>query len=486
MGKQIKREVKENAYRRLPQSQLQSEPRSQSPPARNEDDSREPCPEAMIAYTKIGGSDTILLMFYLEHLLPLLFPFYRPSLLQGGRAWIMELMIRSPALRQTTLCQSLYFFSLLQGEAHAQVASETVLKQTGSAFVVLGHALQVINGTSITEHLNGSVRIFTTIIQLQRCEIAVSSFKNCQMHLNAALALFKQILEISKEPAGPQWAASSFNSVFNILGPSSWVLPAQGTQVPSAEQAAFCFSSTLLIFDDIIASTVLQRPPTLYEYHSNLIGGTEPPINLEAVIGCQNWVLLQIGEISALDSWKQECKRAGNLNPIHLFNRATAIKESLETDLVALEHNPVIGSQEESSFLDVFTSDKTANETCSVTRVWAHAALLYLSVVVSGRQPSDCDVRYHVGQINDLISQISPPALLRIMVWPFLVAGCLAEPSQEPLFRGMVEALQPPDVYGTVHKALEIMEDLWKNRVSDASQDFSAFFRNQDSLVLLI
>ena len=59
-----------------------------------------------------GRSDTIFLMFYLEHVLPFLFPFYNPSSLEGGRAWILEMMISSPVLRQATLCQSSYFFSL--------------------------------------------------------------------------------------------------------------------------------------------------------------------------------------------------------------------------------------------------------------------------------------------------------------------------------------------------------------------------------------
>jgi hypothetical protein len=81
----------------------------------------EPCPEASAIWLQrgadctltskdargsiaFGRSDTILLMFYLEHLLPFLFPFYRPSLLQGGRAWILEMMISSPVVRQATLC----------------------------------------------------------------------------------------------------------------------------------------------------------------------------------------------------------------------------------------------------------------------------------------------------------------------------------------------------------------------------------------------
>ncbi|KAK9244391.1 fungal-specific transcription factor domain-containing protein [Lipomyces tetrasporus] len=529
MAERIKREVKEKAHRRrgeravhIPGDRVSGElivlpqrlPRDLATPPDVPNDGMEPCPEASTIWLQrgadctltskdarkgiaFGRSDTILLMFYLEHLLPFLFPFYRPSLLQGGRAWILEMMISSPVLRQATLCQSSYFFSLAQGTANRDVDWETVLAQTRDAFVVLRQSLQVIDGSGVTEHLHGAVRIMASIMQVQRFEIAVLSFNNCQAHLNAALALFRQLLDSpgAVEPAGP---SSSFNAVISRLGPSSWILPAQRVQVPSAEQAAFVFSSTLLILDDIIASTVLQEQPRLYEYHRSLlsnIDGTDPPIDLEAAVGCQNWALLQISEIAVLDAWKQRSKRAGNLDVMELVHRATAIKDSLEAHLTRLETDPVIIPKEGTSLLDVFTADygqqsKTpASQSSLVTLVWAHAALVYLFVVVSGWQPASVDVRYHVGRIIELLArQISPPALLRTMVWPFCVAGCLAEPTQEAHLRGMVEALQPPSVFGTVRKALEIMENVWRNRDAGdaASHDLATCFRSQGDLVLLV
>lgn len=444
-----------------------------------------------------GRSDTILFTFYLEHVFPFLFPFYRPSIFQGGRAWILEMMISSPVVRQATLCQSSYFFSLARGTVNHDRSWETVLTQTRNAFSMLRQALQVMNNSDIAEHLHGAVRIMTSIMQVQRFEIAMSSFNNCQGHLNAALALFKQLLNNSGaiEPAGP---TSSFNAIISRLGPSSWILPAQCLEVPSAEQAAFRFSSALLIWDDIIASTVLQEQPKLYEYHHSILGNiddTKPLIDLQAIVGCQNWAILQIGEIAVLDAWKQRCKRAGNLNVIDLVHRATAIKNSLEAYLTQLETDPGIGLKEDSSLFAVFTADYNqqsntpARQSSLVTSVWAHAALVYLFVVVSGWQPANVDVRYHVGRIVELLArQVSPPALLHTMVWPFCVAGCLAEPAQEAHLRGMVEAFQPPGVFGTVHKALEIMEKVWRNRDAEdaASRELAACFRSQGDLVLLV
>ena len=79
----------------------------------------------------------------------------------------------------------------------------------------------------------------------------------------------------------------------------------------------------MLLFDDIIASTALQERPQLYEFHGSLlrkcdgmVGG--PCINLETLIGCQNWVFQQIGEIAALDAWKRDCQNVGSLDIVEL------------------------------------------------------------------------------------------------------------------------------------------------------------------------
>ncbi|KAI1775145.1 fungal-specific transcription factor domain-containing protein [Hypoxylon cercidicola] len=511
MAERLKREVKEMAHRRRGERAVHDRvsaprPRDLATPDDPDDGielrpqrGADCTPASKDAHESIsfGRSDTVLLMFYLEHVLPFLFPFYRPSALQGGRAWVLEMMIGSAVVRQATLCQSSCFFSLAQGLARCDVIWETVLTQTRNAFAVLRQALQIMDGSDVAEHLHGTVRIMASIIQVQRFEVTISSFNNCQAHLNAALALFKQLLSIPgvAELEGP---ASRFNAIISRLGPMAWVLPAYCIQVPSAEQAAFRFSSTILILDDIIASTVLQEQPRLYEYHRGLlesIDGTEPPIDLEAAIGCQNWALLQVGEISALDAWKQQCKRDGSLDVMELVRRASAIKDSLETHLTRLDTEPRVISNEVTGQMVAFTADFTqqsetlANLSPVVTRVWAHAALVYLSVVVSGWQPAGSDVRYHVGRVIELLTrQISPPVLLRTMVWPFCVAGCLAEPAQEARLREMVEVLQPPSILGTVRKALEIMENVWRDRdVGDiASRDLATCFRSQGDLVLLV
>jgi hypothetical protein len=540
MAAQLKREVKDNAHLRLrrkerivhtsisdnrtsaaettngalPREQATTTCRLPKTTAKGhiQNGDREQCPETSIIRSQhladcgsknarentsvsFRPPNTVLLTFYLENLIPFLFPFYRPSILQGGRAWILEMMISSPVFQKVTLCQGSYFLSLARGTA-TDVGWETVLAQTMDAFGMLRQALGVLDGSSIAERRHGAVRIMTSILQVQRFDIVVSGFENCQSHLNAALALFVPLLNSASdlELTGP---ASSFSTLLRLLKPSLSELSAESVQVPSAEQAAFCFSSALLIFDDIIASTVLQEEPRLYEYHRCLLGNIDghPSIDLEAVVGCQNWALLQIGQIAVLDAWKQRCKREGNLDVMELVHRATAIKDSLDVHLMRLQHDPIVVSQQVNSLLDVLSADSSqqsarpTNQSSIATRIWAHAAHLYLFVVVSGWQPANTDVRYHISRILDLLmNQISPLPLLRTVVWPFCVAGCLTESAQEVLFRGLVEAIQPPSVFGTLRKALEIMEHVWASRnAGDAlNRDLAACFRSQGDLVLLV
>ncbi|KAK4967482.1 hypothetical protein LTR42_010831 [Elasticomyces elasticus] len=427
-----------------------------------------------------GRVDTILITFYFQSLFPFLFPFHQPSVLQGGRAWILELMLKSPV-----------------GTAGHDGAWEVVLAQTRDAFQVLRQALQVIDRPGITDHIHGAVRILASIMQLQRFEIAVMSFDNCRAHLSACVSLFRQILDSGGASAAKSVSPSScFDSVISCLGPAFWTSSGKSVRAPSAEEAAFRFSSALLMFDDIIASTTLQQPPQLYDLHQSLLAA-ETAIDLKAAVGCENWVLLQIGKIAALDANKQQCKRAGNLDIVELVQSAMPIKASIEANLARLETGPTPSSQDTGNLLDALAAGHLRQpgtpsvdcQTSLINNIWAHAAILYLSVVVSGWQPASGEIRHHVQKAVDLLARVSPRALLRAVCWPLCVVGCLAEPGQENQLRALVQALQPLSLFGTLYKALEIMEAVWQNRDSTfaADHDLAACFRSHnDSLVLLV
>ncbi|KAG4419488.1 hypothetical protein IFR04_007362 [Cadophora malorum] len=468
-------------------------------------------------------TDTILFTFYLEQVHPFLFPFYNPSPLSGGRSWILEMMLSSPVHQAAYLSQSSYLFSLAQDSqggslysnptshphphSHNNLYPDTPLTQTIDAFGVLREALQVIDGpqAACTEHIHGSVRVLGSILQVQHFEITFSGFDNWQAHLSGAIALFKHLLD-SQIPSAvnPKSASLKFSAVMRHLGSSTGFKASMGAGgVQSAEQAALSFAASVLIVDDVIASTALQEEPRLYAYHQGLltkVGDQEPLVNLEAVVGCQNWVVLQIGEIAVLDAWKQRCNRLASLDMIELVRRGTVIKDALEGQLTLLEKTPATQKRQQVGLLNVFTegydnlSTASTSQSVIATQIWAHAAFIYLSIVVSGWQPKDIELCYHVRRIIDLLSYLSPPALVRSMIWPFCVAGCLADQSQERHFRDFIEGLHPPALFSSNRYALRIMEEVWRSRTEDTDaddsssrdRDLATCFRGLGELILLV
>jgi hypothetical protein len=55
----------------------------------------------------------------------------------------------------------------------------------------------------------------------------------------------------------------------------------------------------------LVSSTYIEEPPGLLEYHTRLLKkcgspNDKPPLNLDFIV-YENWVMLQVGEIAALD-----------------------------------------------------------------------------------------------------------------------------------------------------------------------------------------
>lgn len=246
-------------------------------------------------------------------------------------------------MRRASLCQSAYSFALLVEGRNPDW--HNALGQANEAFMILRAALQVINRGRRADHRHGMVRTLASIMQVQRFIVALSSFEQCQTHLAAALALFTQIFDSAGADESPAEGSSRFSVVMNCLGPPTQLGQTPGIQVPSAEQMALRFASSLLSLDDVIASTIRQEQRKLYKYHEDLLGSktTAGAIKLEEVVGCQGWILAQVGEMAALDAWKKQHKEAGDLDVINLVQRASKIKCVLEDGLASLEVDHIQG-----------------------------------------------------------------------------------------------------------------------------------------------
>lgn len=421
--------------------------------------------------------DRRFVMFYFDHFFPFLFPFYKPLLLEGGRTWILELVASDQAMWHTTLCLSTYFVSVtldgsVSGHQVCRVAAwEKLLKQMGITFTVLHRNLQEVNAMQPHDVLVRSARIMGSIVQLERFEIAVGNFDNWQKHLGAAVSLFKNIFKDAQEltdDVGPP----DLGRVLNLMGRPLWTIKSHKHGARNSDQAAFRFYSAHLIVDDTIASICTGEAPQLLEYHSQLLTtgistDEKPSLNLEDFTGCENWVILQLAEIAALDAWKKSAKQAGRLDMMEVVVRASTIQQKLLGNLARLDN---ITDTSQPGWLGLFgvyndqLPPMPGGCAAFVTRVWAHAALLYLTVTVSGWQPASVGIRENVTRIVALLERMPTPELLRTVVWPYCIVGCLCEPAEEARLQAMADALVPPRLFGPARKAFEIMENVWRRR----------------------
>jgi C6 transcription factor Pro1 len=318
--------------------------------------------------------------------------------------------------------------------------------------------------------------------------------------LHAGLALFGQILDGAGggddggEGAG---ARVRFETVMARLGPGTQMTAAKCDLIPSAEQNAWGFSSALLLFDDILAGMAMRKRPRMYDHLKDLLcpgrDGLRPPaIDMESVLGVRGCVMMQIGEIAALDEWKHHNELSGHLDAIELARRGSFIKRGLEAHIEKLDKAPHEMPDRVGNLLELLTLDRDRSlsipPTTPITLVWTHAAILYLHTVVSGLgETSDAEVQEHARWIvNMLVAYISSPSLFRAMVWPLCVAGCLAAPMYRGLIPGFLGPLKSSPVFGTVRKALEVMEDVWVNRDLYAGRSLADCFQVHGELLLLV
>lgn len=420
-------------------------------------------------------------MIYLDYVFPFLFPFYRPSLLETGRQWLLGMLCQNEVSFHTAASLSSYFFSLVPQDEERQMHDECkalvwdrlvgqmdlAVKTIQSSVAELSH--QGPHASSLT----GKARIMEEITCLLIVEVTVRRDVDWAIHLTPALAIFDEMFTVHGLDGASE---PSITTLLSALPPIMFPEPTthQKPLPNTPDQSALVFFISLLLYVDIVASTSLGRAPHLHTYHPSLLSAQSEQdcqVRIEQVLGWQNWPLVAIGNISALCAWKREAKQTGNFSVFHLVKLADPISQALDDGLLGLERNPPRAAPRgtgASRRLEGYYSrhDRSIdhNAIATVTRIWAYAAKIYLSVAVSGWQPRSAEVHDNVAKVVGLLQTIESPAQLRSLSWPICVAGCLALPGQEPEFRRIVGEVGELADFGTIGTTLRIMEQVWHSR----------------------
>ncbi|KAK7416754.1 hypothetical protein QQZ08_011895 [Neonectria magnoliae] len=450
------------------------------------------------------STEVHFIMIYLDYVFPHLFPFYRPPMLAGGRGWVLDVLQSNKAVWHTATSLASYFFSIAlnNGAKEHEECTNRMVHQLQSQLEMglreLQREMSAINTARCLAGPRERLQVLQSILQMLIFEVSTSNKEHWRMHLDAAIAMFLQII-----PTPETWT-----EVLDSLYTLKWPPPSMGLHRPfSTPQAALRFFTANIIYVDVMSSITLEQAPRLQKYQAPVIPGcksicnrpnvqTAGPLFMEEFVGLQNWVVQIIGDIAALDAWKKEQKRAGSLSTTELVQRGKVMNDAIKAGLEVME-SEALEMQHASNPIHAMLSNHIAPSQPGLTSqsppllihniIWLQASLTYLHVVISGWQPSCPEIRNSVSRMTVLLSELPQDTGIRTLAWPFCIAGCLSPPEDECKYRAMVLRMGAVSVFGTVKGAMEIMEAVWAQRNQiDESWDVAKCMRILGHGVLLI
>ncbi|KAF5636713.1 transcriptional regulatory UME6 [Fusarium tjaetaba] len=442
-----------------------------------------------------GEEDLRFLMTYKDYVFPLLHPFYHTSLFEGGHNWLLLAAFRNPESRQLIVSLVTYFFSvvpLVPGAGYTLCASfawEQVQKQSEQAFKGMQHRVEMLGATA---NLWERTHLFGDILLLLEFETMTQYSQAWRPHLDASIILFKQVLD-SPEIKHVVWRVT-FDPT-QMSAEQANRVNCSDVNLFSSTQVALRFFTAKIILADIVSSSALEQAPSLIDYHEKLMSGQgETSLNMKDVTGCENWVFLSIAEAVALNAWKKETKRKGNFSFMTLVQKAGKILEKLDRGLAILndeEHRAQETTNQQGEIFAEFTLLRTMRPPrdayYAITRVWANAAQLYLTVVLSGWHPDVSEVVDLVSANLKLLESLTTPSWLMTVAWPFCVTGCLASESHETVVEHIFSRTKPLSNVGGLIEAMKIIRKTWTQRGALTQEwNLAACFGRLDNIPLLV
>lgn len=415
-----------------------------------------------------------LLMIYLDYVFPYLFPYYRPTILAGGRGWILHVLASNKSVYHTALSLSSFFFAVASNggdkmhEECTKLMARELSTQVELGLLELHKEVATIHANITEIGREERLMVMQSIIQMLYFEVATSNSGNWVFHLNAAVEVFFQILPHPKD----------WYELISGLYSTKWPPAEYGLQRPwGASQLTLRFFTSTLFYLDALSSIPLERSPRLVQYHKIIMPcysmqetELQPmravPLSLNEVFGLPNWIVMVISDVAALDCWKRDQKLAASLSVTELVSRGLILSNHVKQGIEVLEKRST--EQEKvnlPSFLDQSsTHDNYQRMSSNYQLIWLLAILGHLNVILSGWQPLNPDIRLSVKSSMELLRQIPAGSCTNALAWPLCISGCLCAPEDEDAFRQIVQRMGNIHMFGGIQKAAEVMEKVWTMR----------------------
>ncbi|OBT39050.1 hypothetical protein VE00_10879 [Pseudogymnoascus sp. WSF 3629] len=308
--------------------------------------------------------------------------------------------------------------------------------------------------------LTHNVEVLTTILHLLFYESCSGGKHNWQIHLGGANVLLPSLVQAQMGSATARKDQTKEH---------------QDRAIPHPD-TSISFLLGFFIYMHIVTCASTRSSQFLISDHKVLLETGE--IKLADLIGCSNWAIVFIFEISSLDKWQKEEEDAQRLSFIELTKRGRQIEERLLSRLARIENDLSKRAPVDAHLRPEFI--KT-----DITRIFALSAITYAHVVISGAYPDIPEIKRSVSKTIDALRSLPDPKLLQHVVWPYCISGCLATDEQQQAFRELVTL--PRITHGTCLEALSLMEECWRLRKTESSShDWASIMERRGQYILLI
>jgi len=255
----------------------------------------------------------------------------------------------------------------------------------------------------------------------------------------------------------------------------------EGTSPPE-EVGIFLFLFGVAIWLDILSSFTKGKSPSLLLFHPHAISCTSA-IQLENIMGCKNWAILQLGRISALHENRTEALRQGCFNTAEFEFRADVIRQALRSGL----------AEDSLSALDISSSPHFATPNISnpdiyiITRLFTLAALILLHLVVHGYQLQAQEMRSLIVDAMAILRTRMPAYLMHAIICPLFIVGTVVNGDEKHFFRHTFLSLPILDP-SLEHrsKILPALEEIWQMRDTTPTWSWQDTTRSTGGNLLLV
>ncbi|RFU32369.1 hypothetical protein B7463_g3968, partial [Scytalidium lignicola] len=396
----------------------------------------------------IPADDSALLMHFLDNVFPLQYPMYNPGISEGGRGWLLALLLRTKPLYHAALALSVYHRRIiLFAKTHHSCRAATLLQQEKHLEICI-KLLNQLTQNSCPSNRRGTV---TSVIQLGFFELFTGHGNTWQPHFRAAMNMYQKAYKDNLVHFG---LADKSRAILCEDLPLSEYEP-----VVVEEVVNFRFLAGTIIWLDITSSITAGTRPHLLPYHSFVIASNSQT-KLEDIMGCKNWVMLQIGRIAALHEHKTQALQQGHFDRPEFEQSVDDISREIQCGFTqgALEGFDI-------SECDSTTTLNTISDPLMfVTHIFAYMASLYLHLVAHGFGELEVLNTAISGAMRMLQTRISMH-LLPALVCPLFVIGSVARREDEQFFRKVFSS--PPLLDPLLKhrgRILPILEEIWRRR----------------------